>query len=419
MELSIVICVYNTPCELFDATLESIRKSTLLPSGNGRVKGISHEILVIDDGSELDYSALVEKYSLRYVKTENRGIFLARLLGVELAEGRYIVFVDSDDTVTFNYHRPMLEEAVISGCDIVMNDWAFHTERSRYCCLSDETISREIREEGDSVLFRFTKGEGRLHSYYVLWNKLYSAPLLKAAAAMAAKAAEPFGKLSYGEDALINFFAYKMASGLRNIHTGYYFYRIHSSQTVSVTSEEKLLYQIRCMSFVLSTMEENIGRDNLFGKEIYDSIRGWAGLMSRTHYSYALSRGYTELYPIIKEKYRVEKLRRSTRRDASGYGKNHLLGDNFEAVDEALLGAYLSDSTATLSVVGNDPYVKENISYLRSRGVGLEIGKGGTRVPKMHIKFKNRIIMSAPVYKLGMLLFPKGSRIRALLKKKL
>ena len=46
MKLSVIICVYNTEKQYFEECLKSIRKSTLK----------DYEILVIDDGSNIDYS---------------------------------------------------------------------------------------------------------------------------------------------------------------------------------------------------------------------------------------------------------------------------------------------------------------------------------------------------------------------------
>ena len=144
MKLSIIICVYNTSEKYFEKCLSSIYNSTL--------KNDDYEILVIDDGSYKDYSIFEKTYPIRIIKTENQGILKARLLGIKEARGEYTAFVDSDDTVTFNFHRPMLETAIKTNSDIVFNDWAFHTERTRYCCLSDSTISENFEYEADKCL---------------------------------------------------------------------------------------------------------------------------------------------------------------------------------------------------------------------------------------------------------------------------
>ena len=182
MKLSIVICVYNTDKGYFDTCLKSLTESTLSNTAICGRRDLSYEIVVVDDGSSIDYTEIISKYpAITYTKTENRGIFRARATGVELASGDLIAFCDSDDTVSYNYHLPMVLATDRTGADIVINDWAFHSARARYCCQADSTISTDIEKTGEDVLLAFTAQRGREHSYYVLWNKVYSAAVLRAA----------------------------------------------------------------------------------------------------------------------------------------------------------------------------------------------------------------------------------------------
>jgi glycosyltransferase involved in cell wall biosynthesis len=60
-----------------------------------------HEVLVIDDGSSDDTKAVVEAITdarVRYVLKDNAGVSSARNLGVALASGHWVAFLDSDDT---------------------------------------------------------------------------------------------------------------------------------------------------------------------------------------------------------------------------------------------------------------------------------------------------------------------------------
>lgn len=68
------------------------------------------EILLIDDGSTDGSSSICDEYSLKYSQVkvfhkENGGVSSARNLGIENAEGDYIVFVDSDDKI----HKEMID----------------------------------------------------------------------------------------------------------------------------------------------------------------------------------------------------------------------------------------------------------------------------------------------------------------------
>ena len=414
MELSIIICVYNTDKGYLAECLESIRQSTLCSGAD--VPSTDYEILMIDDGSSVDYADIVEKYGVRYHKTENRGIFRARLLGVELARGDYIAFCDSDDTVTVNYHRPMLELAKRDGADIVINDWAFHTERSRYYCQNDETVRDNIYLEGDECLSAFLAQRGRMHSYYVLWNKLFRSELLKTVAQTVRHIAEGEQRFNYSEDALMTFYAFCLANRVENLHTGYYFYRIHDSQSVTVASEEKLRRHIECMGVTLAEMRKSISGLKS-AKTMLAYINEWARLMSRTHYSYAKRSGYKSLYSLIKETYGVEKLCASKVSDGSAYGKTRLIGSNIKDIDHELLRVYKSGAAVNLAL---EPYAKRVLEGMIEIGERVEFADSeGLKIPKEYVSFKRKLYHNPLVYKLGMTLFPKGSRIRAFLKRKL
>ncbi len=416
MKLSIIICVYNTPAELFEACLRSIAESTL--SRGASQDPVEYEICVVDDGSSIDYSELVTKYGLNYVKTGNMGIFSARLTGISMARGEYIVFVDSDDTVSWNYHRPMLEAAQRGGLDIVINDWAFHTERTRYCCRNDTTLCTDMSLEGDEVLRAFLSQSGLQHSFFVLWNKLYSARILQFVARELSELAKSVERFNYSEDALMNFYAFLSAKKVKNVHTGYYFYRIHSSQSVAVVSEDRLKKQIDCMTYTLDRMERETA-SLASSAEFAQYIGAWRRLMSRSHYSHAKSNGYTGLYGYIKEKYKVENLQKAKNSDGRYYAECRPLPDNIDEIDAVLYSAYRNELQIQFDSDYGDGYVKRQLRALSDSGCRVSLKKGGAEIPKPVIRLKNRVIMNSFVRKVGMLLFPKGSKIRAFLKKKM
>lgn len=409
MKLSVLICVYNTEREYFEKCLRSITHSTLR----------DYEICVVDDGSCVDYSDLVEAYGLKYVKTENRGILAARLECIDMADGEYSVFVDSDDTVSFDFHQPMVERADEVGADIVMNDWAFHTDRARYFCRNDSSIATDVSAEGADVILRFLAQEGREHSYFVLWNKIYRTKLLRYAKDEVKATEIGRSRSVYAEDALLNFFAHKKANRLANVHTGYYFYRIHAAQSVNVVSREKLLLQIALMGKTLDIMEANIPDcDAKAGMLRY--LQAWRELMSRTHYSHAVGAGYADLFDVIKNVYRVEKLAKSTLRDQSVYVNNCLLASNFEDIDEVLLSIWRDPAPSAVRYDKRDGYVKRCLARMSSLGKSISYSKDAkTVIPCRIISTRDKIVHNRFIYMLGLILFKKGSKLRAFLKKKL
>jgi cellulose synthase/poly-beta-1,6-N-acetylglucosamine synthase-like glycosyltransferase len=89
--VSVVIPAYNT-AKYVSETLESVFGQTYQ----------DFEVIVINDGSpDTDaFEKVIEPYLDRivYLKQENRGPAAARNLGIRVARGKYIAFLDSDDS---------------------------------------------------------------------------------------------------------------------------------------------------------------------------------------------------------------------------------------------------------------------------------------------------------------------------------
>ncbi len=401
--LSLIVCVYNTDPAYLREALSSVRNSTLSEC----------ELCMVDDGSTVDYSDLIAEFDLRVLRKENGGILAARLDGIEMATGDYVGFLDSDDTVSLFYHRPMLEKAIETGADIVLGDWAFHTASTRYVCRRDSTVSQELDLSGEEVFAAYTGQAGREQAYYVLWNKLYRRELLLAAAREIRASGLPIGEISYGEDSLINFFAFRAATLLCNVHTGYYFYRIHEGQSVQVTSRERLERQIRSMGGILQVMREHTPEQ----ARTVDLIQ-WQALMSRTHYSHARAQKYTELYPLIREQYGVETLKPSTWHDSSVYYRAALLPVNFPELDTALRPLFDREGKIMVRYDRREPYVARIVALLGTAGVEVQYDRSAAlRIPRGVRRPIDRILHNDLVYAVGVLLFKKGSRLRAWLKR--
>jgi glycosyltransferase involved in cell wall biosynthesis len=86
---SVIVPVYNR-AEVLGEAIESV----LAQSEQ------DFEIIVVDDGSRDDPKRVVEKFDdprIRFRSQQNRGGGAARNAGIDLARGRYVAFLDSDD----------------------------------------------------------------------------------------------------------------------------------------------------------------------------------------------------------------------------------------------------------------------------------------------------------------------------------
>lgn len=93
---SIIIPVYNRPVEI-DELLESLTHQTLK----------NFEVLVVDDGSEIDSKKVVEKYrehlDVKYFHKENSGQGFTRNFGFKNASGDFFIVFDSDCIIPPHY----------------------------------------------------------------------------------------------------------------------------------------------------------------------------------------------------------------------------------------------------------------------------------------------------------------------------
>ncbi|MCX7973313.1 MAG: glycosyltransferase family 2 protein [Candidatus Aminicenantes bacterium] len=91
--ISVIIPTYNRAHFLREA-IESVLSQSAFRSGK-----YDFELIVIDDGSTDGTRELVEELRgpLRYVYQSHQGVSRARNLGLELAKGEFIAFLDSDD----------------------------------------------------------------------------------------------------------------------------------------------------------------------------------------------------------------------------------------------------------------------------------------------------------------------------------
>lgn len=409
MKLSVILCMYNTPPPFVAECLASIFESTL-PAAD-------YEVILVDDGSSVDYGEILKRHPVRYFRTENRGPLAARLYGAAQAEGNYLAFADSDDAVSRNYYLPMLECAEQSNADIVINAWAFRTQRVCRTCVEDSTMASDICAEGERPLELFTAQRGREHSWYVNWNKLYRRELvLKSAARLTALGIDR-QRLSFAEDALFNFFSFKYAEKVVNVHSGFYFYRIHDDQISKEADSACLRRHIDAMATVFDCMLEHMG-DHSRKEALTEDVNAWRALMARSHYQAALSLGDRELLPYLRERYHVERLEKPRPEDGAVYARGELLGENFSEIDGKLSEFYTHPPLRGVCYERSCRWVMRTLhSMERWNGVSLGWSREGTEVPKRRIPLRERLIHDPVLYRLGMMVFKKGSKTRGFLKK--
>jgi glycosyltransferase involved in cell wall biosynthesis len=113
MKLSIIVPVYNVAPYLRKC-VDSLLAQDIS----------DYEIILVDDGSPDECPQICDEYSTKYsnikvVHQVNAGLSAARNSGVSIAEGDYILFVDSDDYLQPNTLGTLLEQAEGDDLDVL------------------------------------------------------------------------------------------------------------------------------------------------------------------------------------------------------------------------------------------------------------------------------------------------------------
>lgn len=110
--LTIIIPYYKT----YELTYELLKNIEI--QHNGYV-----EVILIDDGcNEMNFDIYYGKWA-KIIHQENGGVSVARNKGIELAQGKYIAFIDSDDMVMPDYIEQLLNLINTRDEDIILFNW--------------------------------------------------------------------------------------------------------------------------------------------------------------------------------------------------------------------------------------------------------------------------------------------------------
>lgn len=156
-KISIVVPLYNK-----EKYIENCLTSLLLQN----YKNI--EIIVIDDGStdsssDICFSLIQNTSKIIYKKTKNKGCSSARNEGIELATGKYITFVDADDSVYKNIYVDMIDKINEDSSDLVVCGIEIETEKRKYTI---KNLKNDLFENAPEIINS-------------PWNKIFKLDIIK------------------------------------------------------------------------------------------------------------------------------------------------------------------------------------------------------------------------------------------------
>lgn len=136
--LSIIVPVYNA-----GAYLRTCVNSILTQSYT------NFELLLIDDGSTDQSGVLCDEFAVLDSRVcvfhkQNTGVASTRNIGIEIARGEWITFVDADDWIEPDLYQKVFNQLETEGADICCYDYTIvYPHKKEYKCTPDVSNEKE------------------------------------------------------------------------------------------------------------------------------------------------------------------------------------------------------------------------------------------------------------------------------------
>lgn len=223
IKISVIVPVYKVPLEYLQDCFHSLTVQTMQDC----------EFIVVSDGAPKAECSICEEYvskdaRFKFFKRKHVGVSATRNYGINLAQGEYITFVDSDDFLQNNALEICYKWAKKWNSDILATNYIEETIKKKVSLprvWHSKPIPEINKTERESILREFIHLKPNSISRGP-WGKLYRRQLLLENNLSFAT------HLTIGEDLVFNFFCFCKAPTLSFLSKSFYFYR---SNTRSVT----------------------------------------------------------------------------------------------------------------------------------------------------------------------------------------
>ncbi len=274
--ISIIIPVYNTK-KYLERCIESVRNQTY--------KNL--EIILVDDGSTDGTGDLCDEYKkldsrIVVLHKENGGQGTARNLGINVANGEYIAFVDSDDWIEADMYEELHNnlkkyDADISCCN---NGLEKTGDTGVIKCFNQEEIMRE----------HLNNNKGTGHSPC---DKLYKSSVFDGVRFLETRAYEDCGTI------------FKLLFNAKKVvyeDTTLYHYEYHDNSTMSQSFSPIKFYSVKAYYDMYQFYQQTYPQySNLAKCLIVGSAQYCIGETLFLKKKKAYSEGYNEVVSILKE----------------------------------------------------------------------------------------------------------------------
>lgn len=217
-DLSVIVPVFNVG-KYLSSCIES-----LLNQGVD-----NYEIILVDDGSTDGSGAVCDDFAkkdgrIRVIHKTNGGVSSARNAGIDTARGRWITFVDADDTVSPAYCRTIC--SCMADNDLVIFSSRIHfaeTGAEMVRVLHDCRFTDKNRIEAEAARLKQCREQGGWNFFGYPWNKVFRRDII-----MENKLRFP-EELQLQEDEVFSFSYLRYVNKARLVSSVLYFYEVRHS----------------------------------------------------------------------------------------------------------------------------------------------------------------------------------------------
>ena len=212
------------------------------------------ELILVDDGSPDNSGKICYDYAekdsrIKVIHKKNGGLSDARNVGMAVATGEYISFIDSDDYVSDDFFECLLDIMNKENSDIAECSVVKFYEDNRFDEFSDDlSVKTYDTQDAMSALI----AENQFHQH--VWNKLYKTELVKDI---------PYAVGKLNEDEFWTYQVFGRANKVSKLNKTMYYYFQRNSSIMGVG------YNIRR----LDALEGKANRQNILRTIFPTSVR--------------------------------------------------------------------------------------------------------------------------------------------------
>lgn len=210
------------------------------------------EIILIDDGSTDNSGNICDEYAkkdsrIKVIHQENKGLSGARNTGLDVATGKYIMFIDSDDIFPKDACEKMLKFMEEKDADYIVGNYTNMSEEG-------EIWEKPIFDPNKYVEFRLSI-EDYTHSFYTMnsgvWNKMFKKSFLD-------QLNLRFVDRLPAEDAIFTTYCFMKAKKVYYTPEIVYHYRLRYSDSISTSCSKKYFLGInKAYRLIYQNFKEN------------------------------------------------------------------------------------------------------------------------------------------------------------------